>query len=314
MHRRPGIQHQSTDMVNLAVKIGNLSLKNPVLTASGTFGYGEEFSDFIDLSRLGGFIIKGTTINHREGNPYPRMVETPSGMLNAVGLQNKGVDYFIEHIYPRIKDVDSHVIVNVSGATIDDYVAVCEKLAPLDKINAIEVNISCPNVKQGGMAFGTTCDGAAQVTKAVRAAFPKTLIVKLSPNVTSIADIARAVEAEGADSVSLINTLLGMSIDVERQRPHLSTITGGLSGPAVRPVAVRMVWQVAKAVQIPVIGLGGIMNGRDAIEFMLAGATAVEIGTANFIDPAVTVKVIDFMNDYCNRHGIKDINEIIGMI
>lgn len=301
-------------MANLAVNIGKLSLKNPVLTASGTFGYGEEFSDFIDLNRLGGFIIKGTTINHREGNPYPRMVETPSGMLNAVGLQNKGVDYFIENIYPRIKDVDSHVIVNVSGATIEDYVAVCEKLAPLDKINAIEVNISCPNVKQGGMAFGTTCDGAAQVTKAVRAAFPKTLIVKLSPNVTNIADIARAVEAEGADSVSLINTLLGMSIDVERQRPHLSTITGGLSGPAVRPVAVRMVWQVAKAVQIPVIGLGGIMNGRDAIEFMLAGATAVEIGTANFIDPAVTVKIIDYMDDYCNRHGIKDINEIIGLI
>ncbi len=301
-------------MANLAVNIGKLSLKNPVLTASGTFGYGEEFSDFIDLNRLGGFIIKGTTINHREGNPYPRMVETPSGMLNAVGLQNKGVDYFIENIYPRIKDVDSHVIVNVSGATIEDYVAVCEKLAPLDNINAIEVNISCPNVKQGGMAFGTTCDGAAQVTKAVRAAFPKTLIVKLSPNVTNIADIARAVEAEGADSVSLINTLLGMSIDVERQRPHLSTITGGLSGPAVRPVAVRMVWQVAKAVQIPVIGLGGIMNGRDAIEFMLAGATAVEIGTANFIDPAVTVKIIDYMDDYCNRHGIKDINEIIGLI
>ena len=232
-------------MVNLGVNIGSLRLKNPVLTASGTFGYGEEFADFIDLNRLGGFIIKGTTINHREGNPYPRMAETPSGMLNAVGLQNKGVDYFIENIYPRIKDVDSHVIVNVSGATIDDYVAVCEKLAPLDKINAIEVNISCPNVKQGGMAFGTTCEGAAQVTKAVRNAFPKTVIIKLSPNVTDITDIARAVEAEGADSVSLINTLLGMAIDVERQRPYLSTITGGLSGPAVRPVAVRMVWQVA---------------------------------------------------------------------
>lgn len=301
-------------MANLAVSIGKLPLKNPVLTASGTFGYGEEFSDFVDLNRLGGFIIKGTTINHREGNPYPRMVETPSGMLNAVGLQNKGVDYFIDNIYPRIKDVNSHVIVNVSGATIDDYVAVCEKLAPLDRINAIEVNISCPNVKQGGMAFGTTSDGAAQVTKAVRAAFPKTLIVKLSPNVTSIADIARAVEAEGADSVSLINTLLGMSIDVERQRPHLSTITGGLSGPAVRPVAVRMVWQTAKAVKIPVIGLGGIMNGRDAIEFMLAGATAIEIGTANFIDPTVTEKIIDYMDDYCIRHGVKDITEIIGMI
>lgn len=301
-------------MVNLGVNIGGLNLKNPVLTASGTFGYGEEFADFIDLNRLGGFVIKGTTINHREGNPYPRMAETPSGMLNAVGLQNKGVDYFIENIYPRIKDVDSHVIVNVSGATIDDYVAVCEKLAPLDKINAIEVNISCPNVKQGGMAFGTTCEGAAQVTKAVRKAFPKTVIIKLSPNVTDITEIARAVEAEGADSVSLINTLLGMAIDVERQRPYLSTITGGLSGPAVRPVAVRMVWQVAKTVNIPVIGLGGIMNGRDAIEFMLAGASAIQVGTANFVDPSVTMKIIDYMEDYCLRHGVKDINEIVGMI
>ena len=301
-------------MVNLGVNIGSLNLKNPVLTASGTFGYGEEFADFIDLNRLGGFVIKGTTINHREGNPYPRMAETPSGMLNAVGLQNKGVDYFIENIYPRIKDVDSHVIVNVSGATIDDYVAVCEKLAPLDKINAIEVNISCPNVKQGGMAFGTTCEGAAQVTKAVRKAFPKTIIIKLSPNVTDITEIARAVEAEGADSVSLINTLLGMAIDVERQRPYLSTITGGLSGPAVRPVAVRMVWQVAKTVNIPVIGLGGIMNGRDAIEFMLAGASAIQVGTANFVDPSVTMKIIDYMEDYCLRHGVKDINEIVGMI
>lgn len=301
-------------MVNLNVNIGKLALKNPVLTASGTFGYGEEFSDFIDLNRLGGFIVKGTTINHREGNPYPRMVETPSGMLNAVGLQNKGVDYFINQIYPRIKDVDSQILVNVSGASIDDYVAVCEKLAPLDKINAIEVNISCPNVKQGGMAFGTTAAGAAQVTKAVREAFPKTLIVKLSPNVTDITEIARAVESEGADSVSLINTLLGMAIDVERRKPYLSTITGGLSGAAVRPVAVRMVWQVAKAVNIPVIGLGGIMNGRDAIEFMLAGATAIEVGTANFIDPTVTVKIVDYMNEYCERHGIKDINEIIGQI
>ena len=301
-------------MVNLGVNIGGLKLKNPVLTASGTFGYGEEFSDFIDLNRLGGFVIKGTTINHREGNPYPRMAETPSGMLNAVGLQNKGVDYFIDNIYPRIKDVDSHVIVNVSGATIDDYVAVCEKLSPLDKINAIEVNISCPNVKQGGMAFGTTCEGAAQVTKAVREAFPKTVIIKLSPNVTDITEIARAVEAEGADSVSLINTLLGMAIDVERQRPYLSTITGGLSGPAVRPVAVRMVWQVAKAVQIPVVGLGGIMNGRDAIEFMLAGASAIQVGTANFVDPSVTMKIIDYMEDYCQRHGVTDINDIIGMI
>lgn len=300
-------------MARLEVKIGNLTLKNPVLTASGTFGYGEEFSDFIDLSRLGGFIVKGTTLNHREGNPYPRMVETPAGMLNAVGLQNKGVDYFIEKIYPSIKDIDSNVIVNVSGATISDYVAVCEKLNSL-KINAIEVNISCPNVKQGGMAFGTTCDGAAEVTKAVRKAFSKTVIVKLSPNVTDVVSIAKAVEAEGADSVSLINTLLGMAVDVERRRPYLSTITGGLSGPAVRPVAVRMVWQVAHAVKVPVIGLGGIMNGRDALEFMLAGATAVEVGTANFIDPAVTVKIIDYMEDYCSRHGIDDISEIIGVI
>ena len=301
-------------MARLNVNIGALKLKNPVLTASGTFGYGEEFADFIDLSRLGGFIIKGTTLNHREGNPYPRMVETPSGMLNAVGLQNKGVDYMIEHIYPRIKDAGSEVIVKVPGATVDDYVAVCEKLAPLDAINAIEVNISCPNVKQGGMAFGTSCSGAAEVTRAVRRAYPKNVIVKLSPNVTSIADIAKAVEAEGADSVSLINTLLGMSIDVERQRPHLSTITGGLSGAAVRPVAVRMVWQVAHAVKIPVVGLGGIMNGRDAIEFMLAGARAIEVGTANFIDPAVTIKIIDYMNDYCERHGVDDINDIVGMI
>ncbi len=301
-------------MVNLGVNIGGLYLKNPVLTASGTFGYGEEFADFIDLNRLGGFVIKGTTINHREGNPYPRMAETPSGMLNAVGLQNKGVDYFIDNIYPRIKDVDSHVIVNVSGATIDDYVAVCEKLSPLDKINAIEVNISCPNVKQGGMAFGTTCEGAAQVARAVRNAFAKTVIIKLSPNVTDITEIARAVEAEGADAVSLINTLLGMAIDVERQRPYLSTITGGLSGPAVRPVAVRMVWQVAKAVNIPVVGLGGIMNGRDAIEFMLAGARAIQVGTANFVDPSVTMKIIDYMEDYCQRHGVSDINDIVGMI
>ena len=289
-------------MANLEVNLAGLKLKNPVLTASGTFGYGEEFADFIDLNRLGGFIVKGTTLNHREGNPYPRMVETPSGMLNAVGLQNKGVDYFIEHIYPRIKDIDSQVIVNVSGANVDDYVAVCEKLAPLERINAIEVNISCPNVKQGGMAFGTTCSGASEVTRAVRRAYPKTVIVKLSPNVTSIVDIAKAVEGEGADSVSLINTLLGMAIDVERRRPYLSTVTGGLSGPAVRPVAVRMVWQVAHAVKIPVIGLGGIMNGRDALEFMMAGASAVEVGTANFIDPSVTVRVID------------DVNELIGII
>lgn len=301
-------------MVNLGVKIGSLELKNPVLTASGTFGYGEEFADLIDLSRLGGIIVKGTTLEPREGNPYPRMHETPSGMLNAVGLQNKGVDYFIEHIYPRIKDLDTEVLVNVSGAKIADYVAVCEKLAALDKIHAIEVNISCPNVKQGGMAFGTTCEGAAEVTRAVREAFPRTLIVKLSPNVTSIADIARAVEAEGADSVSLINTLMGMAVDVERRRPYLSTVTGGLSGPAVRPVAVRMVWQVAKAVSIPVIGLGGISCGRDALEFIMAGATAVQIGTANFVDPAVSVKTVDEITDYMHRHGVIDINELRGII
>lgn len=300
--------------MNLNVNIGNLALKNPVLTASGTFGYGTEFSDFIDLSRLGGFIVKGTTLEPREGNPYPRMAETPSGMLNAVGLQNKGVDYFIEKIYPTISGIDSKVIVNVSGAKIDDYVGVCRKLAERTEIEAIEVNISCPNVKQGGMAFGTTAAGAAQVTRAVRQAFPGTVIVKLSPNVTDITEIARAAEAEGADAVSLINTLMGMAIDVERRRPCLSTVTGGLSGPAVRPVAVRMVWQTKRAVKIPVVGLGGIMNGRDALEFILAGATAVQVGTANFIDPAVTVKIIDYIEEYCQRHGVSDINDLIGAL
>ena len=294
-------------MADLRVNIGSLELKNPVLTASGTFGYGEEFADFIELDRLGGFIVKGTTLNLREGNPYPRMVETPSGMLNAVGLQNKGVDYFIEHIYPRLTGYDTEVMVNISGASVSDYVEVCERLAECGSIHAIEVNISCPNVKQGGMAFGTTCEGAGEVTRAVRRAWPRTLIVKLSPNVTSIADIARAVEAEGADSVSLINTLLGMAIDVERRRPYLSTVTGGLSGPAVRPVAVRMVWQVAKAVGIPVIGLGGIMNARDALEFIMAGATAVEVGTANFIDPAVTMKIINGIAEYLDRHNLPQI-------
>ncbi|MBR4885995.1 MAG: dihydroorotate dehydrogenase [Muribaculaceae bacterium] len=302
-------------MGNLKVNIGGgLVLDNPVMTASGTFGYGEEFADIIDLNRLGAIIVKGTTLNHREGNPYPRMAETPSGMLNAVGLQNKGVDYFVEHIYPRIKDYQCKIIVNVSGASIDDYVGVCEKLMPLERVDGIEVNISCPNVKQGGMAFGTTCEGAASVTKAVRKAYSNPMIVKLSPNVTDIASIAKAVEAEGADAVSLTNTFLGMAIDVEKQAPILSTITGGLSGPCIRPIAVRMVWQVAKAVQIPVIGLGGIMNGRDALEFMLAGATAVEVGTANFINPAVTVEIVDYINDYCQRHGIDDINTIIGKI
>lgn len=299
-------------MVDLSVNIGNLKLKNPVLTASGTFGYGEEYADFVDLNRLGGFIVKGTTLNHREGNPYPRMVETPSGMLNAVGLQNKGVDYFINEIYPRIKDVDSQVIVNVSGACIEDYVQVCEKLAPLEKIEAVEINISCPNVKQGGMAFGTTCAGAESVTKAIREAYGKTMIVKLSPNVTDITEIARAVETAGADAVSLTNTFLGMAINVETQRPYLSTITGGLSGACIRPIAVRMVWQVANAVKIPVVGLGGIMNGRDAVEFMLAGATAVQVGTANFVDPAVTVKIVDYIEDYMKRHGIESAKDLIG--
>lgn len=301
-------------MANLEVNIGNLKLKNPVLTASGTFGYGEEFQDFVNLERLGGFLVKGTTLNPREGNDYPRMAETPSGMLNAVGLQNKGVDYFINNIYPRIRHLDTEIMVNVSGASVADYVAVCEKLQSCEKVNAIEVNISCPNVKQGGMAFGTTCEGAAEVTAAVRKAWNKTLIVKLSPNVTSITDIAKAVEAEGADSVSLINTMLGMAVDVERRRPMLSTITGGLSGPAIRPVAVRMVWQVCKAVDIPVIGLGGIMNGRDALEFIMVGASAIEVGTANFIDPAVTMKIIDEINDYLDRNNFKDLSDIRGII
>ncbi len=299
-------------MADLKVRIKDLQLKNPVMTASGTFGYGEEYADFVDLNKLGGIIVKGTTINHREGNMYPRMVETPSGMLNAVGLQNKGVNYFISDIYPRIKDLDTEVIINVSGAKIEDYVAVCEKVNDLDNIHAIEVNISCPNVKQGGMAFGTTCAGAASVVKAVREAYDKTLIVKLSPNVTNIAEIARAVEAEGADSVSLVNTFLGMAIDVEKRKPYLSTVTGGLSGPCIRPIAVRMVYQVAQAVKVPVIGLGGIMNGRDAIEFLLAGATAVQVGTANFVDPSVTGKIIDEIEEYLNRHNISSINEIIG--
>lgn len=298
-------------MATLNVHIGGLELKNPVMTASGTFGYGTEFSDFIDLSRLGGILVKGTTLHPREGNPYPRMAETPSGMLNAVGLQNKGVDYFISHIYPEIQDIDTNILVNVSGSTIEDYVATAEKIAALDKIPGIELNISCPNVKEGGMAFGTSCMSAASVVKAVRKAYPKTLIVKLSPNVTNISEIACAVEAEGADSVSLINTLMGMAIDAEKRRPVLSTVTGGLSGACVKPIALRMVWQVAKAVKIPVVGLGGIMNATDAIEFLLAGATAVEIGTANFIDPQITVKVVEGIEAYLDRHGCKSVQEII---
>ena len=280
-------------MSDLSVRIHTLQLKNPVMTASGTFGYGPEFADFIPLDGLGGIIVKGTTLHPREGNDYPRMVETASGMLNCVGLQNKGVDYFCEHIYPEIKDIDTNIIVNVSGSSPDDYAECAARVDALEKVPAIELNISCPNVKQGGMAFGVTCEGAASVVKAVRKRYHKTLIVKLSPNVTNIAEIARAVEAEGADSVSLINTLMGMAIDIEKRRPKLSIGTGGLSGPAVKPVALRMVWQVAKAVKIPVIGLGGIMTATDAIEFLMAGATAIEIGTANFIDPAVTIKVRD---------------------
>ena len=299
-------------MANLKVNIGNLEFKNPVLTASGTFGYGPEYEDFMDINALGGIIVKGTTIHHREGNPYPRMAETPSGMLNAVGLQNKGVDYFIDKIYPQIKDYKTNVIVNVSGSTLEDYIAVAEKLNGLDAIPAIELNISCPNVKEGGMAFGTSCASAQSVTKAVREVYKKTMIVKLSPNVTNIAEIAKSVEDCGADSVSLINTLLGMAIDAERRKPILSTITGGLSGPAVKPIALRMVWQVSKAVKIPIVGLGGIMNATDAIEFFLAGATAIQVGTANFIDPAISEKIVVGIDEYLNRHGFKSVSEIIG--
>ena len=299
-------------MVNLNVNIKGLKLKNPVMTASGTFGYGLEFEDFVNLSELGGIVVKGTTLLPREGNPYPRMAETPSGMLNAVGLQNKGVDYFIKEIYPKIKDLDTSVIVNVSGSTVADYVAVAEKLSVLDAIPAIELNISCPNVKEGGMAFGTSSRSVEEVVGAVRRAYDKTLIVKLSPNVTDITEIARAAESEGADSVSLINTLLGMAVDAEKRRPVLSTVTGGLSGACVKPVALRMVWQVAKSVKIPVIGLGGISSATDAVEFLLAGATAVEIGTANFIDPSVSVKIVKGIEEYLVRQGCPSVQEIIG--
>lgn len=301
-------------MAALNVGIGELSLKNPVMTASGTFGYGEEFADFFDLGKIGGFVTKGTTLHPREGNDYPRMAETASGMLNCVGLQNKGVDYFIEHIYPRIKNFDTNIIVNVSGASPEDYAACAAKLSELDRIPGIELNISCPNVKDGGMAFGVTCAGASSVVKAVRKAYSKTLIVKLSPNVTDIAEIARAVEAEGADSVSLINTLMGMAVDVERRCSKLSIGTGGLSGPAIKPVALRMVWQVAKAVNIPIVGMGGIINAIDAIEFLMAGATAIEIGVANFIDPEVSVKVVNGINEWLDAHNIKDVHEIIGAL
>jgi dihydroorotate dehydrogenase (NAD+) catalytic subunit len=301
-------------MAELSVNIGALQLKNPVMTASGTFGYGLEFQDFVPLDQLGGIIVKGTTLNPREGNDYPRMAETTGGMLNCVGLQNKGVDYFCEHIYPQISNLDTNVIVNVSGSSPEDYAECAARIDALERIPAIELNISCPNVRDGGMAFGVTCQGAESVVRAVRQRYHKTLIVKLSPNVTNIADIARACEAQGADSVSLINTLMGMSIDIERRRSRLSIGTGGLSGPCVKPVAVRMVWQVAKAVQIPVVGLGGIMTAEDAIEFFMAGATAIEIGTANFIDPAVTIKVRDGINRWLDQHGCQSVKEIVGVV
>ena len=302
-------------MLKTQVHIGRgLAIKNPVMTASGTFGYGLEYGDFIDLNRLGGVLVKGTTLHPRQGNPYPRMAETPSGMLNAVGLQNKGVDYFCEHIYPTISGYDTAMIVNVSGSQVEDYIATAEKINALERIPAIELNISCPNVKEGGMAFGVTCAGAASVVSAVRAVYDKTLIVKLSPNVTDITEIARAVEAEGADSISMINTLLGMAIDAEKRRPVLSTITGGLSGPAVKPIALRMVWQTAQAVKVPIIGMGGIASATDAIEFLLAGASAVEVGTYNFVDPSVTTQIVDGIEDYMHRHGFTDIQDLIGAL
>lgn len=301
-------------MVNEVIKLKGLTLKNPVMTASGTFGYGEEYADFIDLSQIGGILVKGTTLNHREGNPYPRMAETASGMLNAVGLQNKGIDYFVDTIYPRIKDIDTNIIVNVSGSTIEDYCAVAERVNALDNIPAIELNVSCPNVKQGGMAFGVSCAGIEQVVTAVRKVYDKHLMVKLSPNVTNIAELALSAEASGADSVSLINTLLGMAIDAETRKPKLSTVTGGLSGACVKPIALRMVWQVYKAVKIPVIGLGGISSATDAIEFLLAGASAIEIGTANFIDPAITVKVAKGIVEYCERHGVENVSDLTGAL
>lgn len=301
-------------MASLNVNIKNLKLKNPVMTASGTFGYGLEFADFVPLNELGGIIVKGTTLHAREGNDYPRMAETASGMLNCVGLQNKGVDYFCKHIYPQIKDIDTNMIVNVSGSSPDDYAECASRIDALPCILAIELNISCPNVKQGGMAFGVTPEGAASVVKAVRAKYNKTLIVKLSPNVTNVAEIANACETEGADAVSLINTLMGMAIDIEKRKSLLSIGTGGLSGPAIKPIALRMVWQVAHSVKIPVIGLGGICTAKDAIEFLMVGASAIEIGTANFIDPTVTIKVRDGINDWLDAHGCKSVHEIIGCI
>ena len=301
-------------MAKLNVNINKLELKNPVMTASGTFGYGLEFNDFISIDEIGGIIVKGTTLEPRQGNDYPRMAEVPSGMLNCVGLQNKGVEYFCSNIYPQIKDINTNMIVNVSGSTLEDYASCAARINELDNIPAIELNISCPNVKAGGMAFGVTVSGAASVVKAVREVYNKTLIVKLSPNVTSVVDIAKACEAEGADSVSLINTLMGMAIDIEKRKPILSIATGGLSGPAVKPVALRMVWQVAKAVNIPVIGLGGISSATDAIEFLMAGATAIQIGTANFLDPTITIKVRDGINQWLDEHNISDVNDIIGSL
>ena len=301
-------------MADLTTQLGKLQMKNPVMTASGTFGYGTEYSDFIDLSRIGSIIVKGTTLRERQGNQYPRMAETPSGMLNAVGLQNKGIDYFVNHIYPTLKDIDTNVMINLSGSTIEDYVKTAEIINTLDKIPGIELNISCPNVKEGGMAFGVSCLAASQVVAEVRKVYHKELMVKLSPNVTDIAEIAKGVEGAGADSISLINTLLGMAIDSKTRKPVLSTITGGLSGPAVKPIALRMVWQVAKAVKVPVIGLGGIMNATDAIEFMLAGATAIQVGTANFIDPAISVKIVEGIDNYLNKNGFSSAKDIIGAL
>ncbi|WP_306571209.1 dihydroorotate dehydrogenase [Hoylesella nanceiensis] len=301
-------------MAKLNVNINKLELKNPVMTASGTFGYGLEFNDFISIDEIGGIIVKGTTLEPRQGNDYPRMAEVPSGMLNCVGLQNKGVEYFCSNIYPQIKDINTNMIVNVSGSTLEDYASCAARINELENIPAIELNISCPNVKAGGMAFGVTASGAASVVKAVREVYDKTLIVKLSPNVTSVVDIAKACEAEGADSVSLINTLMGMAIDIEKRKPILSIATGGLSGPAVKPVALRMVWQVAKAVNIPVIGLGGISSATDAIEFLMAGATAIQIGTANFLDPTITIKIRDGINQWLDEHNIPDVNDIIGSL
>ncbi len=299
-------------MVDLNIDLNGLKLKNPVMTASGTFGYGEEFTDFIDINCLGGILVKGTTLHHREGNAYPRMAETPKGMLNAVGLQNKGVHYFADVIYPRIKDYKTNMMVNVSGSTIEDYIETAEVVNALDNIPGIELNISCPNVKEGGMAFGTSCPSAVAVVNAVRKVYKKHLMVKLSPNVTDIAEIAQAVEGAGADSVSLINTLLGMAIDAKTRRPLLSTVTGGLSGPAIKPVALRMVWQVAQAIKVPVVGMGGIMNANDAVEFMLAGASVIQVGTANFVDPCVTVKIIEGLESYCKTHGFDKVSDLIG--